>query len=169
MENDKIIYQPYRIGKIIIFFLQMVLIFLIIMLGIAIKQNSFDGIVVIGILLSLIIVLIKLLYDSIKIKVIFDKEYIRLFNGGKQKQYDIPWKEISNGYYCKDWHGNLYLVLSSKSIEPKKVKKLVNKYTNSLNSNIYIDDCILIVIGTKNQKEQIEKVMYNKKLVPKKV
>lgn len=64
MENDKIIYQPYRIGKIIIFFLQMVLIFLIIMLGIAIKQNSFDGIVVIGILLSLIIVLIKLLYDS---------------------------------------------------------------------------------------------------------
>lgn len=169
MENDKIIYQPYRIGKIIIFFLQMVLIFLIIMLGIAIKQNSFDGIVVIGILLSLIIVLIKLLYDSIKIKVIFDKEYIRLLNGGKQKRYDIPWKEISYGYYCKDWHGNLYLVLSSKSIEPKKVKKLVNKYTNSLNSNIYIDDCILIVIGTKNQMEQIEKVVYNKKLVLKRI
>lgn len=169
MNNEEMIYQPFRICRGIVCLLQILGILLIIVLSLAIRQDSIDGIVVIGTLLSLCVVLIKVLYDLIKVKVIFDKEYIRLLNAGKEKQYNIPWKEIPYGYYCRDWHGNLYLVLSPGAIEQKKVKKMVNKHTNSLKPNIYIDECILIVIGSKKQMEQIEKVVHNKIVILKRV
>ena len=60
-------------------------------------------------------------------------------------------------------------MLSPTVIEKKKVKKIVNKHTNSLSSNIYIDECILIVIGSKKQMEQVEQVVHNKLVMIKRV
>lgn len=169
LNNEEMIYRPFRICKVIIFFLKILEMLLTIVLGMAIKQNSIDGIIVSLILASIGFILIKYLYNLVKVILIFNKECVSVLNVSRGIRYDILWKEIPYGYYCRDWHGNLYLVLSPRTMEKKTVKKIVNQYTNSLKFNIYIDECIVIVIAGKKQMEQIEKVVHNNIMILKRI
>lgn len=162
MKNDNIEYRPYIIN---IYFIPIPVVGEIISLmlcGIAIQTQEIQSLFWLGILSIACAFLIKWIYDSTKVVVVFEESGIRLINESIDKYYYFPWVDFSYAYYCKDWHGHMYLVLSSERLVPKEVKKKVNQSANSLSFKMYIDNVVVICIDTGKNQFWIEEIISKK-------
>ena len=88
--------------------------------------------------------LTKMLYDSSNIILLFENEGIRII-GRKYSDYRyLPWNEYLHAYYGRALKGHLFLVLSSKELNPIDAKKYINKRNYS--SKLYFDDVVVLHI-----------------------
>ena len=110
---------------------------------------------------ALSFVLVKVLYDSYNVVILFSPQVIEITEKKQSKAY--KYTEFLYGYYGRSYKGHLFLVLSNKRIDKKQVKLLCNKSANY--SKICFDDTVVIPIGNPNNKNEIEKFVDNNLMI----
>lgn len=158
--DKAIVCRPYQVYIYFIPFILFCEIFAFIIVGCNLVAGLFDWLMfTVGILC---IWLTKVLYDASNIVVIVEEIALQIVGGNYNQYRYILWKELSYGYYTRSFKGHLFLVLSSKELGSKEVKKLVNRGANFY--KICIDDTIIIPITFLKNASQLKEMIVNHEL-----
>lgn len=114
-------------------------------------------------IISLVLCLKSSLY-GIKLLFFLDEKGIYIVNGNRKGEQFISWEDVSFGYYCVDYRDTPYLVLATKEMNKKQIKKSLR----SRMSKQLSDGNVVICLWELRQEpdEQMEKF---KKIVADKV
>lgn len=124
MNNERIIYRPYRIigivARIMIAF-ELIMIALSIFFVCAKEENAFSDVLWILLILSYCLLLPS------KKMLVFDESGLYVVNEDSVKFKFIPWSSLSYVYCRRDYKGFRYLILSSNKLCEGQVKKYSEK------------------------------------------
>lgn len=161
MNRNDIKYQPYRVETYILLIELVVMeIISFVIFGAVLHEGDIQELFGWGIMAISCGFLAKWCYDLTKIVVFFEEDGLRLINCGYKKHCYFPWQNLSYGYYCRDYKGNLYLVLAPESLNRKQLKQKVNRSMLSLKMNI--DNIIVIDINGDKEIFQIKAMISEK-------
>lgn len=102
--------------------------------------------------------LTKVIYDSLKRRVIFEQNGVRIIDGDSDCCY-FSWEELNYGYYIKSYKGHLFLLLSAEMLNPEEAKRIVNKGANT--SRILIDRVVVIYLDLLQDVSQVKEIISN--------
>ena len=162
--NDTIIYYPYRSHKWFLFVTIPVGMLSFVLVGYGLPYWRL-GVFFFGATGIACVWLTKTLYDSSNIAIFFEREGLRIV-GRIHKDYRyVLWEQLSYVCYVKNFKGHLFFVLSSRALEDKETKRIVNRA--AIFSKICVDDAIVVhmdvIQNTSSVKEVIDKYILAQK------
>ena len=139
--NESICYRPYRSHGWFLFFEIACAVFCWILAGVSLPEAGYAAVIfsVLGLVCGW---LVKILYDSSNITVLFEAEGLRI-TGGRHRDYrHIPWEKLPYAYTARSFKGFPFLVLSPRVLNPEAAKRLANRGANSM--RICVDGAVVI-------------------------
>lgn len=163
MDNINIEFCPYRLYSPLACIFGVAGIFCIMLLGRFWEIWNILELLSCGILASLFIIAMKYSYDLTKVTVFFESQGLRLINDRRIKYNYVSYQNLTCGYYCRSYRGDLFLVLSREPLTEKQLKRIANK--NMFLERLYVEDAIVISI----KREREEELFQIKEIISKKV
>lgn len=154
--EERLDYMPYKSEKYLAIFMIMVLELPICVLSMMLLH--FQGVAGIKYVMipNLGILLIAMIFlKSSQLKITFTTKALYTQNGKNQKNVEHRYRDYPFAYYCKNYRGQVYLILSECELERKRVKRIVS-YGGNFGRTFY-DSCIVVLIDQSNKQINIVK------------
>lgn len=105
---------------------------------------------------SLSLWLAKNLFNSSQLRLLFDREGIRVV-GGKYDNQFIPWNKYIYAYYVQSYRGHLFVVLSPQVLNLRQAKAFANHGANT--SKTCVDDVCVIYLNYSAMSLRIKELI----------
>lgn len=92
----------------------------------------------------------KVLVEESKLKITFTNTALCIQHDKKSKKVSYSYDDYLYAYYCKNYKGQMFLILSESNLERKRVKSIVS-YGGGVGATFY-DSCVVIFIDESNKQ-----------------
>ena len=157
--NISYLYHPYKSQGCIVPFVYCISAFAFVISGYCVSENVAAAVfwLILG---SVCTFFAKTLYDSTKTTIAFSDRSFLITGDRHNCCHSFTWETFAYAYYCKNYKGHIFLLLSSKHLDENHVRKIINKSANS--SKMCVDSFVVIHIDTTQDVSQLKALINNK-------
>jgi len=158
MHSD-ITYRPFRSHTYFIPFMLGACMITFIAAGFYLPQIGFPLFFLLTLgLLSLF--LVKYLYDTANITVIFEQDGLRIIGGKHNNHRYVNWEQFAYAYYARNFKGHFFLVLSPKDMTTELVRHYANR--SAVSSSFFIDSVVVIAMDPTQDISPLKELINSK-------
>jgi len=149
--KDKFDYYPNRDCKHLVRLLTVIILIPLCVLAMMFLYfKEMTGFKYMMILLIISLLMIEILVYLSKLKVFFSNTALYIQYGVKTRIAEYKYEKYLFAYYCKDYKGNEFLILSECELDKKRVKRIAN-IGGGIGVTLY-DSCVVILIDESNKQ-----------------
>lgn len=156
--NDVIVYRPYKFHRWSFPFTA--LIALLAYAGAVCFTEEWSYVLVFGVIGTGCAWLTEHLYNLSKLKVVFDQQGVKTSGRTHQETRSMLWGFTNYAYYAKGYKGDLFIALSTNSLNRQDVERLVGRCANT--GKICMDGVLIIYMNPLQDISPIQALIDSK-------